>query len=95
MDEFQYQIDLLKAVNQKLDGECNRYRALLDTSGNAFLFVSMEEDTCLTMGSFHRFFDVQVRNRNDLAKLFSQIREEDGQALREAIYIEETEETSV
>ncbi len=94
MDEFQYQIDLLKAVNQKLDGECNRYRALLDTSGNAFLFVSMEEDTCLTMGSFHRFFDVQVRNRNDLAKLFSQIREEDGQALREAIYIEETEETS-
>ena len=28
VNEFQYQIDLLKALNQKLSGECNMYRTL-------------------------------------------------------------------
>lgn len=89
MDEYQYQIDLLKALNQKLSGECNMYRALVDTSSNAFLYYSYEEDSCLAMGHWNSFFDVQIKHCSDVVKLFAQIREEDVAPLRDAIYIEE------
>ncbi len=93
MDEFQYQIDLLKALNQKLNGECSMYRTLVDTSGNAFLYYSFAEDTCLMMGDWDRFFEIQVRNRDDLNQLFSQVREEDVEPLRRAVYIEESKDS--
>jgi diguanylate cyclase (GGDEF)-like protein len=89
VDEFQYQIDLLKAQNQKLNGECSMYRTLVNTSGNAYLYYSYREDACQVMGDWDRFFDIQVRNRNDLTKLFSQVREEDVEPLRNAVYIDE------
>lgn len=89
MDGLQYQIDLLKALNQKLSSECNMYRTLVDTSSNAFLYYSYEEDSFQVMGDWGKFFDVQIKNCNDVIKLFSEIREEDVELLRDAIYIEE------
>ena len=70
MDEFQYQIDLLKALNQKLNGECSMYRTLVDTSGNAFLYYSFAEDTCLMMGDWDRFFE--IRSEEHTSELQSQ-----------------------
>ncbi len=90
VNEFQYQIDLLKALNQKLSGECNMYRTLVGTSSNAFLYISNADDKCLVMGNWELFFDLEIRNCNDIKKLFTQIREEDVEPLRDAIYIEET-----
>lgn len=89
MDELQYQIDLLKAMNQKLNSECGMYRMMVETSSNAFLYCSYEEDSCLTVGNWDHFFDVQIKNRGDITKLFYLMREEDVEPLREAISIEE------
>ncbi|MBO5094419.1 MAG: bifunctional diguanylate cyclase/phosphodiesterase [Lachnospiraceae bacterium] len=89
MDELQYQIDLLKALNQKLSAECNMYRTLVDTSSNAFFYYCYEEDSCQIMGDWGKFFDAQIKNYNDVIKLFPEVREEDVEPLRDAVYIEE------
>lgn len=90
MDEFQYQIDLLKALNQKLNIECNMYRMLADASGHAFLYYRYEDDTCLTMGDWGSFFDVQIKNSNDFIKLLPQVQKESEESFRDTIFIEET-----
>ena len=90
MDEYRYQIDLLKALNQKLNSECNMYRTVVNTSTSAFLYYSYTEDVCVTMGNWERFFDVQIKSYSDVIKLFSQIREEDVELLRDTIYVEES-----
>lgn len=94
MDEFQYQIDLLKALNQKLSSECNMYRMMVNTSSNAFLYYSFEDETCLVLGSWERFFDVKIEEFGDVIKLFPQIREEDVEPLRDAFYLEEKNRTA-
>ena len=50
MDEIQYQFDLLKAKNQKLESDAKMYQALVATSTNAFLYYSFEHDKMETMG---------------------------------------------
>ena len=95
MDEFQYQIDLLKALNQKLSSECSMYRMMVNTSSNAFLYYSFEDETCLVLGSWERFFDVKIEEFGDVIKLFPQIREEDVEPLRDAFYLEEKNGLSV
>lgn len=87
MDEYQYQIDLLKALNQKVSGECEKYRALIDTSGDAFLYYSYGEDVCLTAGNWENFFDIQIKSFHDVSRLFSYVKEEDTEKLREVLYI--------
>lgn len=89
MDELQYQIDLLRAMNQKLNSECSMYRMMIDTSSNAFLYCSYEDDCCLTVGNWDSFFDFPVRNRGDIARLFYIMREEDVTSLKEVIHVEE------
>ncbi len=90
VDEFQYQIDLLKAMNQKADSECRLYRTVVDTSGDAFLCYRYEDDTCLTMGNWDRFFAIRIKNYNDMVKLLSLVRKEDAQPLRDILFMEET-----
>jgi len=92
MDEYQYQIDLLKALNQKLNSECGKYRALIDNAGDAFLYYSYGDDTCLMAGDWEHFFDVEIRNHNDISRLLSQVREEDTQQLREVLFPEKRDD---
>lgn len=87
MDEYQYQIDLLKALNQKVSGECEKYVALIDASGDAFLYYSYGEDICFATGNWEQFFDIQIKSFHDVSKLFSYVKEEDAEKLREVLYI--------
>jgi len=89
VDEFQYQIDLLKALNQKLNSECNMYRAIVGTSTSAFLHYSYEDDNCTVLGNWERFFDVTIRHYGDIIRLFSQVQEEYVEPLRDALYADE------
>ena len=41
MDELRYQVDLLSAMNQKLENEERMYRLLCATSTSAFLYVNL------------------------------------------------------
>lgn len=52
MDELRYQVDLLSAMNQKLENEERMYRLLCATSTSAFLYVNLLDGYIRTLGSW-------------------------------------------
>ena len=83
MDENRYQIDLLNAINEKLDIECNMYRAVVDTSTSAFLYYSFEEDRFQTLGDWNHYFETAVQSKKDLSLLYQEIDESFLPAIKE------------
>ncbi|MBE5847632.1 MAG: bifunctional diguanylate cyclase/phosphodiesterase [Lachnospiraceae bacterium] len=91
MDENRYQIDLLNAINEKLDIECNMYRAVVDTSTSAFLYYSFEEDRFQTLGDWNHYFETAVQSKKDLSLLYQEIDESFLPAIKELFFIDQTE----
>ena len=60
MDEVNYQLDLLKAMNEKLLGNDKMFRMLCGTSSNAFLFYSFKDRRFETLGSWEQYFEFSV-----------------------------------
>ena len=73
MDELRYQVDLLSAMNQKLENEERMLNRLLcATSTSAFLYVNLLDGYIRTLGSWEQFFpEIQIRDVNDFTKLYS------------------------
>lgn len=90
MDELRYQIDLLTAMNQKLCKNEKTYRALIDTSANAFLFYSFEEDRLEVLGNWENFFDFTIHDIKDVFKICDCVEEEYVLPLREVLFLEKT-----
>ena len=91
MDELRYQVDLLGAVNQKLEKEERMLRMVCDTSSNAFLYVNFEEKEIKTLANWHFFFpDIEIRDMKDIAKLYSQVEERYVLLLKELLNLEKT-----
>lgn len=93
MDELRYQLDLLKAMNQKLDGREKMYRFLCDTSSSALIYYSFEKDEAVTLGSFSHFFDFEVKTRSDFPRFFDVVDKEYEMNLRDIVYPEKTGRT--
>ena len=92
MDEIQYQFDLLKAKNQKLESDAKMYQALVATSTNAFLYYSFEHDKLETMGSWHHFFDFDVHDRKEFELISDAVCEQYRGELRDVLYLEKQQE---
>lgn len=69
MNELHYQIDLLKAMNQNLTGKEQMYRLAFESSNNAFLFYSFEKKEITTFGKWNDYFDITIKNNEDIYKL--------------------------
>ncbi len=94
MSELQYQLDLLKAMNQKLSVRERMYRLVCDNTANAFLYYSFEKDEVITLGKWQEFFDFDVKNGKDLPKLFDSVDESYVIPLRDALFVEKTMQES-
>ncbi len=91
MEELRYQVDLLGAMNQKLEKEERMLRLVCDTSSNAFLYVNFEEKDIKTLANWSFFFpDVEIRDMKDLAKLYSKVEERYVLPFRELLNLEKT-----
>ena len=88
MDEMRYQLDLLKAVNQKLSDAERMYRLVCDTSNNAFLYYSFRTGQVKMLGSWDRFFDFSVKDVKDFAKLYDAVEDKYILPLRDTLFIE-------
>ena len=88
MDEMRYQLDLLKAMNQKLSDAERMYRLICDTSNNAFLYYSFYTGSVKMLGHWDNFFDFSVRDVKDFAKLFDVVKEQYVLPLRDTLFIE-------
>lgn len=88
MDDLRYQLDLLKAMNQKLQEKEKVYRLVCESIEGAYLYVSMPKNEMITLGKWHDFFDFDVKDSRDFCILVEAVQEEFQIALRDAIYPE-------
>ncbi len=91
MEELRYQVDLLDAMNQKLEKEERMLRLVCDTSSNAFLYVNFEEKEIKTLANWSFFFpDVEIRDMKDIVKLYSKVEEQYVLHFKELLSLEKT-----
>ena len=83
MNELHYQLDLMRAMNQKLSAKERMYRLLCDTMDYAYIYYSFEKNTVTTLGKWDDFFDFQILDRRDFVKLQEMVDEPYVLALRE------------
>lgn len=91
MDEMRYQLDLLTAINQKLGGQERMYRLVCEASDSAFLYFTFEDNKVQCLGKWNDFFDFEITQLKDLAKLFDIIEETDVTKLRNNLFLEKRE----
>ena len=75
MNELHYQLDLMRAINQKLSDREKMYRLLCDTMDYAYIYYSFEKNSVTTLGKWDDFFDFQIRDRRDFTKLLEMVDE--------------------
>lgn len=90
MNELRYQLDLLKAMNQKLSAKEKMYRLICDISYNAFLYYSFEKNEIAVLGKWNTFFDFDIRELKDITKLFDVVDEPYILPLRDVLFLEKS-----
>ena len=88
MDDLRYQVDLLTALNQKLQTNERMYRLFFDTSMRAFLYVNYETGSAQTLGNWDSFFDYSINEAARVPELEDLFSEESRDNFRRLIFVE-------
>ena len=91
MNELRYQLDLLKAMNQKLSEKERMYRQICETSDAAYLYYSFSKNEFTTLGKWSEFFDSASRDSRDikdLEQVFDLVDEAYVMPLRDILFLE-------
>lgn len=88
MNELRYQVDLLKAMNQKLSVQEKMYRLVCDTSNSAFLYYSFEKSEIHLLGKWDNFFNFKIHDWKDLGRLYEMVDEPYVEELRDVLFLE-------
>lgn len=95
MDELRYQIDLLKAMNQKMSGREKMFRLACDTSNNAFLYYDFEKDELVTFGNWDKFFTFSVDEVRDIPLILDILEDMYVLPIRELLFLEKSGATQL
>lgn len=88
MDDLRYQIDLLTALNQKLNAKERMYKLLAETSHRGFLYINYENDSVETIGRWDNFFNFEINEATELTKVCDIFCDADQGELRRLLFIE-------
>ncbi len=95
MEELRYQVDLLSAMNQKMENDERMYRLLCATSTSAFIYVNISDGNVQTLGSWEEFFPgLQIRDINDFSKLYPRMEEQYVLPFQKLLCLEDSRETT-
>lgn len=94
MSELRYQLDLLKAMNQKLTEKDRMYEKVCDTAEGAYLYYSFEKNHFFTLGQWKEFFGFEVHEMRDYTGLLDLVEESFSLALREVLFLEKEKEVT-
>ncbi|MCM1187721.1 MAG: bifunctional diguanylate cyclase/phosphodiesterase [bacterium] len=94
MNELHYQIDLLKAMNQKLTERERMYARVCEEAEEAVLYCSFESKLFFSLGPWKSFFDFEIRQANDLTRILEEVDEDSAMSLRELLFLEKRGEES-
>lgn len=90
MDELRYQVDLLKAMNQKLSGRDKMFRLACDTSNNAFLYYGFEKNEVVTLGNWDTLFSFKIQEMKDVSLLFDELEDKYILPVRNILFLEKS-----
>lgn len=98
MDELNYKIDLLTAMNRKLESSESMYRFICETSASAFLFFDYASGReqgydIRTLGEWQHFFDFKVEHVRDMELIEEVYEEKYGSDIRELLFLEKKKQT--
>lgn len=89
MDELRYELDLLNAMNKRIQTDERMYRLVCDTSTNAVLYVDIKRGNCKTLGNWNDYFNgVSINHFSDISKIYPFIEDQSVLAVRELLYLE-------
>lgn len=91
MNELQYQLDLLNAMNQKLSSDEKMFQMICSTSNGAFLYYNFEENSIKTLGNWELFFPVEINELKDMNRIYSCVEDQYALMLRDILFIEKRE----
>ena len=90
MDELRYQIDLLKAMNQKLAKRDRMFHLVCDTSNNAFLYFDLERNEVVTLGNWDTYFSFRIGETKDIPVFLDEIQEKYILPVRDVLFLEKS-----
>ena len=88
MDELRYQVDLLSAMNRKLEKDERMLRLICETSSSAFLYYNYEENSIKTIANWDHYFDFRIENPGDLSKLYDSVEDKYTVSFRKVLSID-------
>ncbi len=94
MDELRYQVDLLNAMNSRLQADERMYRLVCSTSLSAILYIDCKKGSVRTLANWESFFPgVEITTPNDISKLYSYIEEPSVLSFRDLLHTNKPDET--
>lgn len=88
MDDLRYQVDLLSAMNRKLEKDERMLRLICETSSSAFLYYNYEENSIKTIANWDHYFDFRIENPGDLSKLYDSVEDKYAVSFRKVLSID-------
>ena len=95
MDELRYQVDLLNAMNSRLQADERMYRLVCSTSLNAIIYIDCKKGSVRTLANWDEFFpNIEINTSNEISKLYSYIEEQSVLSFRDLIHSSKPGETA-
>ena len=94
MDDLRYQIDLLTAINQKLNNNERMYKLICETSQRAFIYINYINKSISVLGKWDTFFDFTINDINELGTIADAFMEDYRSELIRLISLEKEGKTS-
>lgn len=85
MDELRYQLDLLNALNEKLNGNDRIYKMISDISGYSYIYINYVEDTTELLGCWEEVLGEKISNSLDQERMLSYIHEDDREMFKNTV----------
>lgn len=86
MNELHYQLDLLKAMNQKLKTNEQMYQSIIDIADGTFVYYSYENNDIHTVGKWDRYFDFRLYDYKDIEKIILEMEPQGAEELRTFLF---------
>lgn len=90
MDDLQFQLDMVRALNQQLNNKEKMYQLVCSTSQNAFLYIDFTKNKIDALGNWKGFFDFQVESPGDIGRLLDLTEDQDENELRKILFLEKS-----
>ncbi len=94
MEDLQFQLNMVRSLNQQLNGKEKMYQLVCSTSRNAFLYVDFHKNEVSILGNWKGFFDFTIEKTDDILMICDVVDDSQKGELRKLLLLEKYGERS-